>query len=94
MDQIPNIQKNTFCTTAKENEALRVASERGLTSHEEFMTIMWMLLTSSSVCPTCCWKERNREWNDTSHHIAQSLLLCAPAVPHTLAGEWLFWLSM
>lgn len=61
MGQIPNILKNTFYTTAKENEALGVTSERGLTSHQVFMRIMWLLLTCPSVCPAGCWKEREIE---------------------------------
>lgn len=61
MGQIPNILKNTFYTTAKENEALGITSERGLTSHEVFMRVMWLLLTCSSVCPPGCWKQRETE---------------------------------
>lgn len=59
--RIPNILNKTFYATAKENEALGVTSERGLTSHEVFMRIMWLPLTCFSLCPTCCWKEREIE---------------------------------
>lgn len=49
MGQIANNQKNTFYTTAEENEALGMTSERGLTSHEVFMCFIWLLLACSSV---------------------------------------------
>lgn len=83
--QIPSIVKRTFCTAAKENEAVGLISERGLVFHKVLMRIVFLCMFY--------WVlegERNRKWNVTSHPIAQSLMLCAPIVPHSLAGEGSF----
>lgn len=90
MGQVPNNQKKPFYTTAKVNEALGITSERGLTSHEVFMCVIWLLLACSSMCPTCCWKEREIDNEIVLLAIWPSPWCCVLQQSHSLAGEGLF----